>query len=58
MPILSFQKTNVITRSELDEMLEKFIVPQSYYYLTKEMELTKLIESRIKCEGKIKYNGF
>lgn len=58
MPILSFQKTNVITRSELDEMLEKFIVPQSYYYLTKEMELTKLIESRIKCEGKIKYNDF
>lgn len=58
MPILSFQKTNLITRSELDEMLEKFIVPQSYYYLKKEMELTKLIESRIKCEGKIKYNDF
>lgn len=58
MPVVSYQETNVITRSELNEKLDKFVVPQSYYYLSDDMELTKYLEKNMNRNDEIKYNDF
>lgn len=58
MPVLSYQETSIITRDELVEKLEKFVVPQSYYYLNDNMELTQYIESTIEVYGRMKENEF
>lgn len=55
---LSYQETSIITRDELVEKLEKFVVPQSYYYLNDNMELTQYLESTIEVYGRMKENEF
>lgn len=58
IPVLGYQETSIITREELVEKLEKFVVPQSYYYLNDNMELTQYIESTIEVCGIMKENEF
>lgn len=58
MPVLSYQETNIITRSELDDKMEKFVVPQSYYYLKDDMELTDYLSKHIRRLGKKEENVF
>ena len=55
---LSYQETSIITRDELVEKLEKFVVPQSYYYLNDNMELTQYIDATIEVYGRMKENEF
>ena len=47
MLVLSYQETNIISRTELEAALGKFVWPQSYYFLKDDMELTKYIEANI-----------
>lgn len=58
MPVFSYQETNVISRESLTEALGRFIVPQSYYYLKEEMELTKYLIANIESVGDKYYNDF
>ena len=58
MPVLSYQDTTALTRKELDKNIKKFVVPQSYYYLTDDMELTKYIIDNIQLIGDLAENDF
>ena len=58
MPVLSYQETNLLTRQTLDLELEKFTVPQSFYYLREDMKLTKYLEKNIVTEGELHTNNF
>lgn len=58
MPVLSYQETNLIKRSDIEVALGKFVWPQSYYFLKDGMELTKYIESNIHFIGEKKENDF
>lgn len=58
MPVISYQETELITRKKLDQMLEKFVVPQSYYYLKEDMELTRYLEQNIRYIGEKGQNDF
>lgn len=58
MPVLSYQESRLIPRSELEAALGKFVWPQSYYFLKEDMDLTKYIESHINFLGEKKENNF
>lgn len=58
MPVLSFQESCLLSRKQLSDELGRFIVPQSYYYLKEDMELTRYIESNIEYIGEKQYNDF
>ncbi len=58
MPVLSYQETNLINLQTLGMKLEKFTVPQSFYYLREDMELTKFLEENIVEEGLLQTNDF
>lgn len=58
MPIKSFHMTTPISLNELDRNLNKFIIPQSYYYLDNYPELWKYIEKHSRDTGEVTNNSF
>ncbi len=58
MPINRFRMTTEITLNSLKEDLEKFIIPESYYYLDNFEELENYIKRNIKFTGEIVENNF
>lgn len=58
MPVVSFQETETIYRTDLNEKLDKFVVPQSYYYLKEGSALTDFLSEKIILLGERKYNNF
>lgn len=58
MPILSFQDTNSISLKQLQDNINNFIVPQSYYYLDRNNELLSYLNDNIECLSEKKYNAF
>lgn len=58
MPINRFRMTTEITLNSLKEDLEKFIIPESYYYLDNFEKLENYIKRNIKFTGEIVENNF
>ena len=58
MPINKFKMTTEIPLIDLKSNLEKFIIPESYYYLDNFTNLHKYIESNIEFTGEIVENNF
>lgn len=58
MPIKRFTMTNEITLAELQNSLEKFIIPQSYYYLEKFPDLLNYVNNNIEYLGEAIENDF
>ncbi len=48
MPVLSYQETNEISLYTLRRDLDKFIVPQSYYYIVEDSELERYLKVNLK----------
>lgn len=51
MPVISFQETSKIPLVQLQRDINKFVVPQSYYYLDNHMELYSYIQKNIDIIG-------
>ena len=58
MPIKKFKMTTYITLNDLRNTLNKFIIPESYYYLDNFAELNNYIKSNIKFTGEVLENNF
>lgn len=58
MPINKFKMTTEIPLMDLRSNLEKFIIPESYYYLDNFTDLGKYIKSNIEFTGEIVNNNF
>lgn len=58
MPIRKFRMTTGITLSDLKKDLDKFIIPESYYYLDNFKDLESYIKKNIKFTGEIVENSF
>lgn len=58
MPINKFKMTTEISLIDLRSNLEKFIIPESYYYLDNFTDLDKYIKSNIEFTGEIVNNNF
>lgn len=58
MPINKFKMTTEIPLIDLRSNLEKFIIPESYYYLDNFTDLDKYIKSNIEFTGEIVNNYF
>ena len=58
MPINKFKMTTEIPLIDLRSNLEKFIIPESYYYLDNFTDLDKYIKSNIEFTGEIVNNNF
>lgn len=58
MPINKFKMTTEIPLIDLRSNLEKFIIPESYYYLDNFTDLYKYIKSNIEFTGEIVNNNF
>lgn len=58
MPINKFKMTTEISLIDLRSNLEKFIIPESYYYLDNFTDLDKYIKSNIEFTGEIVKNNF
>ncbi len=52
MEISRFENTNAIPLKQLREDLEKFIVPQMYYFID-DSELLEYLENNLKTDGKV-----
>lgn len=57
MEILSFQKTNMLSLEKIRNDLDKFVVPQMYYYIENSALLTYL-EANLHPEGDIVEHHF
>lgn len=58
MPINKFKMTTEIPLSDLRNDLEKFIIPESYYYLDNFIELKEYIEKNIVFTNEVVENNF
>ncbi len=58
MPINKFRMTTEIPLSDLKNNLNKFIIPESYYYLDNFIDLDNYIKSNIKFTGEVVENNF
>lgn len=58
MPVISFQETSGIPLKQLQSDLEKFVVPQSYYYLDNYPDLLKYVTENIEIIGDEHINSF
>ena len=58
MPVLFFQETTSISLRQLQKDFDKFVVPQSYYYLDNYAELLSYITKNIEVVGNKKMNDF
>lgn len=58
MPINKFKMTTEISLSDLKNNLEKFIIPESYYYLDNFIELKEYIEKNIDFTDEVIENNF
>ena len=58
MPINRFRMTTEITLQDLKKDLERFIIPESYYYLDNFEELENYIKRNIKFTGETLENNF
>ena len=58
MPINKFKMTTEIPLSDLKNNLEKFIIPESYYYLDNFVELKEYIEKNIDFTDEVVVNNF
>lgn len=58
MPINKFKMTTEISLSDLKKNLEKFIIPESYYYLDNFIELKEYIEKNIDFTNEVVENNF
>ena len=58
MPINKFKMTTEIPLSDLKNNLEKFIIPESYYYLDNFIELKEYIEKNIDFTDEVVENNF
>ena len=58
MPINIFRMTTEIPLSDLKNNLNKFIIPESYYYLDNFIDLDNYIKSNIKFTGEVVENNF
>ena len=58
MPINKFQMTTEISLKDLRKDLERFIIPESYYYLDDYAELKEYIENNIKYTDEVVENNF
>ena len=58
MPINKFKMTTEIPLSYLKNNLEKFIIPESYYYLDNFVELKEYIEKNIDFTDEVVVNNF
>lgn len=58
MPINKFKMTTEIPLSDLKNNLEKFIIPESYYYLDNFIELKEYIEKNIDFTDEVVVNNF
>jgi len=58
MPIKKFKMTTEIPLSNLKNDLQKFIIPESYYYLDNFLELNNYIKGHIEFTGEIVENNF
>jgi len=58
MPINKFRMTTEISLRDLKNSLDKFIIPESYYYLDNFIDLDNYIKSNIKFTGEIVENNF
>lgn len=58
MPINKFEMTTEIPLSDLKNNLEKFIIPESYYYLDNFIELKEYIEKNIVFTDEVVENNF
>lgn len=58
MPVISFQETSGIPLKKLQLDLDKFVVPQSYYYLDNFPALFKYINEEIQIIGDERVNSF
>lgn len=57
MEILSFQKTNLLTLDKIRTDMNKFVVPQMYYYI-ENSELLAYLEENLYPEGEIIEHNF
>ena len=58
MPINKFKMTTEISLNDLRNDLEKFIIPESYYYLDNFIELKEYIEKNIHFTNEVVENNF
>lgn len=58
MPINKFKMTTEISLSDLRNDLEKFIIPESYYYLDNFIELKEYIGKNIEFTNEVVENSF
>ena len=58
MPINKFNMTTEISLRDLRRDLEKFIIPESYYYLDNFIELKEYIEKNIDFTNEVVENNF
>ena len=58
MPINKFKMTTEISLSDLRNDLEKFIIPESYYYLDNFIELEEYIGKNIEFTNEVVENSF
>lgn len=58
MPINKFKMTTEIPLSDLKNNLEKFIIPESYYYLDNFIELKEYIKKNIVFTDEVVENNF
>lgn len=58
MPINKFKMTTEIPLSDLKNNLEKYIIPESYYYLDNFIELKEYIEKNIVFTDEVVENNF
>lgn len=58
MPINKFKMTTEIPLIDLKNNLDKFIIPESYYYLDNFMDLNNYIRRNIEFTGEVVENNF
>ena len=58
IPINKFKMTTEISLKDLRKNLEKFIIPESYYYLDNFIELKEYIENNIVFTNEVVENNF
>lgn len=58
MPINKFRMTTEISLIDLKNNLNKFIIPESYYYLDNFIDLNNYIKNNIKFTGEVVENNF
>jgi predicted transcriptional regulator len=58
MPVNKFRMTTEIPLTDLKNNLNKFIIPESYYYLDNFIDLNNYINSNIEFTGEVVENNF